>query len=112
MWKFCNKVQFPHSFEQKYEVSDLLKSKCSVKNFNFINQSNGWTLSNSAFDFLLFYLDGLHLVAKGNLRLGKSILKAADSNNNANPYKNTLCFNVTSHHCYSQQTDVNLFILQ
>ena len=45
-------------------------------------------------DFSLFYSDGLHLVEKGNLKLGKPILKATDSNSNANPYKNAVCFNL------------------
>ena len=45
-------------------------------------------------DFSLFYSDGLHLVEKGNLKLGKSILKAIDSNSNANPYKNAVCFSL------------------
>ena len=76
------------------EVNDLLKSKCLVKSFHFINQNNGWTLNNGALDFSLFYSDGLHLVEKGNLKLGKSILKAIDSNSNANPYKNAVCFNL------------------
>ena len=44
-------------------------------------------------EFSLFYSDALHLVEKGNLKLGKSILKAIDSNSNANPYKNAICFN-------------------
>ena len=90
------------------EVNDLLKSKCLVKSFHFINQNNGWTLNNGALD----YSDGLHLVKKGNLKLGKSILKAIDSNSNANPYKNAVCFNLngcdfpplpatTSKHLYS-----------
>ena len=43
-------------------------------------------------DFSLFYSSGLHLVDKGNLKLDKSILRAIDSNSNANPYKNTVCF--------------------
>ena len=76
------------------EVNDLLKSKCLVKSFHFINQNNGWTLNNGALDFSLFYSDGLHLVGKGNLKLGKSILKAIDSNSNANPYKNAVYFNL------------------
>ena len=42
----------------------------------------------------LFFCDGLHLVEKGNLKLVKSILKAIDSNSNANPYKNAVCFNL------------------
>ena len=51
------------------EVNHLLKSKCSVKNFHFINQSNGWTLNNRALDFSIFYSDSLHL-KKGNLKVG------------------------------------------
>ena len=69
------------------EVNDLLESKCLVKSFHFINQNNGCTLNNGALDFSLFFSDGLHLVEKGNLKLGKSILKVIDSNSNANPYK-------------------------
>ena len=76
------------------EVNDILKSKCLVKSFHLINLNNGWTLNNGALDFLLFYSDGLHLVEKGNLKLGKSILKAIDSNSNANLYKNAVCFNL------------------
>ena len=47
-----------------------------------------------ALDFSLFYSDGLHLVEKGNLRFRKSILKAIDSNINANSYKNAVWFNL------------------
>ena len=75
------------------EVNNLLQSKCLVKRFYFINQSNGWTLNNGALNFSLFYSDGLHLVEKSNFKLGKSILNAIDSNSNANPYKNAVCFN-------------------
>ena len=67
------------------EVNDLLKSKCLVKSFHFINQNNGWALNNDTLDFSLFYSDALHLVEKGNLKLGKSTLKAIDSNSNTNP---------------------------
>ena len=76
------------------EVNDLLKSKRFVKSFHFINLNNGWTLNNGTLDFSLFYSDALHLVEKGNLKLGKSILNPIDSNSNANPYKNTACFNL------------------
>ena len=67
------------------EVNNLLKSKCLVKSFHFINQNNGWTLNNGTLFFLLFYSDSLYLVEKCNLKLGKSFLKATDSNSNANP---------------------------
>ena len=76
------------------EVNDLFKSKCLVKGFHFINQNNGWTLNNVTIDFSLFYSDGLYFVEKGNLKLGKSIFKATDSNSNANPYKNAVCFSL------------------
>ena len=74
------------------EVNYLLKYKCFVKGFHFINLNNGWTLNNGTLDCSLFYSDALHLVDKGNLRLGKSIL--IDSFSNANPYKSAVCFNL------------------
>ena len=83
------------------EVNDLLKYKCFVKSFHFINLNNGWTLNNGTLDFSLFYSDALHLVEKGNLKLGKSVLKAIDSFSNANPYKSAVCFNLNE--CDSPQ---------
>ena len=76
------------------QINDLLESRCLVKRFHFINQNSGWTLNNGALNFSIFFSDGLHSVEKGNLKLGKSILKAIDSNSNANPYKNAVCFNL------------------
>ena len=76
------------------EVNDLLKSKCFVKSFHFINLNNGWTLNNGTLDFLLFCSDALHLVEKRNLKLGKSILKVIDSISNSNPSKSAVCFNL------------------
>ena len=58
------------------EINDLLSFKCSVNNFHFFDQSKGWALDNGTLDFSLFYSDGLHLIEKGNLKLGKFILKA------------------------------------
>ena len=52
-------------------VNVLRISKFSVKSFHFINQSNGLAENKGALEFLLFYSDGLHLVKRGNLRLGK-----------------------------------------
>ena len=52
-------------------------------------------MNNGTLDFLLFYLDGLHLVEKGNLEIGKSIFKAIDSiiigSKIPNGYKNAVC---------------------
>ena len=61
------------------EINGLLSFKCSINDFNFIDPSNRWALDNGALDFSLFYSDDLHLVRKGNLEYGKSILKAIDS---------------------------------
>ena len=53
-------------------------------------------MNNGALDILLFYSDGLHLLQKGNRKLGKSILKAIDSTVTgpgiANPYKSAVGF--------------------
>ena len=51
-------------------------------------------MNNGAFDFSLIYPNGLHLVKKVNLKLGKSIFKAINSNSSVNPYKNVVCFNL------------------
>ena len=76
------------------EVNDLLKCKCLVKNIHSINQSNARTLNNGALYFSLFYANGLDIVKEGNFKLGNSILNAINSNSNANPYKNAVCFNL------------------
>ena len=55
-------------------------------------------MNNGALGFLLFCSDGLHLIEKRNLKFDKSILKAIDSNSNANPYKNAVCFNLNECH--------------
>ena len=55
---------------------------------------NWRAMNNCALDFSLFYSDGLHLVERANLKLGKSFSKAPDSNSNASPYKNAVCFNL------------------
>ena len=79
------------------EINDLLESRCLFKSFHFINQNSFWKLNNGALNCSLFFCDGLHLVEKGNLKLVKSILKAIDSNSNANPYKNAVCFNLNEY---------------
>ena len=77
------------------EINDLLSFRCSVNNFHFIDQSKGWTLDNGTLDFSLFYSDGLHLVQRGNLKLGKSILKEIASTITGSRipsrYKNAVC---------------------
>ena len=77
------------------EMNNLLSFKGSRNNLHFIDQSKGWILDNSTLDLALFYSDGLHLFQKGNLKLGKSILKAIDStitgSRIACHYKNAVC---------------------
>ena len=77
------------------EINELLRFKCSVNSFHFIDQSKWWTLKNGILYFSLFYSDDLHLVEKGNLELGKSILKATDSTITGtripDRYKNEVC---------------------
>ena len=46
------------------------------------------------FFIIFFRCDALYLVEKGNIRLGKSILKAIDSFSNANHNKSAVCFNL------------------
>ena len=77
------------------EINELPLFKCSVNNFHLKDQSNGWTLNNGTLDFSLFHSDDLHLVEKGNLEFGLSILKAIDStiagSRISNRHKNAVC---------------------
>ena len=80
------------------EINNLLSFKCSVNNFHFIDESNGWILNNGLLDFSLFYSDGLHLVKESILELRKSILKLIFANDSTitdsripNHYKNAVC---------------------
>ena len=53
-------------------------------------------MNNGTLDFLLLYLDGFHLIEQGNLKFGKSILKATSSTITGpritNPHKNAVRF--------------------
>ena len=55
------------------EVNDILKTKCSQLCFTFICLDSEWTLSNGSLDSDLLYLDNVHLVENGNLKLAESI---------------------------------------
>ena len=70
------------------EINYLLSFRCSVNNFHFIDRSKGWTLDNGTLDFSLLYSDGLHLVQKGNLKLGKSTISGSRIPSH---YKNAVC---------------------
>ena len=77
------------------KINNLLSFRCFENSFHFIDQSKGWTLDNGSLNFSLFYSDGLHLVQKGNLKLGKCILKGTDStisgSRTPSRYKNSVC---------------------
>ena len=58
------------------DINDRLSFKCSVNNFHFIDQSNGWTLNNvTALDFSLFYSHGQRLVHYHWLKNSKPLQK-------------------------------------
>ena len=89
------------------EVDDLLKFKCLVKSFHFINQSGGWSLNNGALDFSLFYLDGLNLANQFWKQLALISMQILTKIQYA-----SIWMNVTSRYYDPQQPDVNLFTLQ
>ena len=76
-------------------INDPVSFKCSVSNFYFRNQYNGWTLNNKSLDYLLLFTDGLHLDKERNLELEKYILKATNFTINGSKitqyYKNAVC---------------------
>ena len=68
-------LDFNWSVNQVYikEVNHILKTKCSQSCFTFICSDSDWTLSNGSLDPDFFYLDNVHLVENGNLKLAESI---------------------------------------
>ena len=55
------------------ETNKILKVKCSLNKFIFIDQDKYWTQLNGCLNSYLFCLDKLHLAEKGNLVLAKFI---------------------------------------
>ena len=60
------------------ETNKILKVKCSLNKFFFIDQDTYWTQPNGCVNSGMFYLDKLHLVEKGNLVLAKSICRSME----------------------------------
>ena len=58
------------------ETNKILKVKCSLNKFFFIDQDTYWTQPNGCLSSNMFYLDKLHLVEKENIVLTKSICKS------------------------------------
>ena len=44
------------------EINTILKCKCILHSFNFIEQEQGWTDNNDMLDPSLFYHEKLHLI--------------------------------------------------
>ena len=60
------------------ETNNILKVKCSLNKFFFIDQDTYWTQPNGCLNSDMFYLDKLHLVEKGNIVLAKSICRSME----------------------------------
>ena len=60
------------------ETYKILKVKCSLSKFFFINQDTYWTQANGCLSSDMFYLDKLHLMEKGNMVLAKSICRSME----------------------------------
>ena len=60
------------------ETNKILKVKCSLNKFFFIDQDTYWTQPNGCLSSDMFYLDKLHLVEKGNIVLAKSICRSME----------------------------------
>ena len=57
------------------ETNKILKVKCLLNKFFFIDQDTYWTHPNGCLNSDMFYLDKLHLVEKENLVLAKTIYR-------------------------------------
>ena len=60
------------------EINAILKCKCTLHSFNFIEQKECWADNNETLDPSLFCHDKLHLIQKGNIKLSESIITATE----------------------------------
>ena len=60
------------------EVNEILKAKYSKSFFTYISYDSCWTVANGSLNPDLFFLDNLHLVEKGNLKLAESIFSSIE----------------------------------
>ena len=54
------------------EINTILKCKCALHSFNFVEEEQGWTDNINALDPSLFYHDKLYVIQKGNIKLSES----------------------------------------
>ena len=58
------------------EVNKVLKEKCSRLLLIYISYDSCWTVANGSLNPDLFFLDNVHLVKQGNLKLAESIFSS------------------------------------
>ena len=58
------------------KANKILKAKCSKSFFTYINYDSCWTIANVSLNPDLFFLDNMHLVEKGNLKLAETIFSS------------------------------------
>ena len=77
-----------------------MKSSCSIKHINFIDQHRNWIQMSESLKHILFYSDKLYLVEKGNFIPFKSIFTSMKSGygfqNDHQPNKTVAAFSSNS----------------
>ena len=63
------------------EVNEMLKAKCSKLFFTYISYDSYWTVANVSLNPDLSFLNNVHLVEKGNLKLAESIFSLIENCN-------------------------------
>ena len=58
------------------KVNQILKAKCSKSFFIYIGYYSCWTFANGSLNLGLFFLDNVHLVEKGNLKMEEPIFSS------------------------------------
>ena len=62
---------FQFKFNRVKEVNKILKAKCSKSFFIYISYDSCWIVANGSLNPDLLFLDNVHLVEKGNLKLAE-----------------------------------------
>ena len=84
------------------EINDYLSYKCGLNDFNFVKPKD-WTLHNGSLKPNLFYMDNLHLVEEGNMKLSESIINVIKPNKNIP----TESISISSK-CFNHAADLNI----
>ena len=71
------------------DVNRILVKLCLKQDFSFIDQSNGWTLSNGDLGPSLFFRDPLQFIESENIKLPKLIINSKALINNTFVSSNT-----------------------